>query len=81
MKNLVSSASAGFVFLMSLYHITGFGNYLLAQRGGIVPWHLWAVSIVGCGTLAIFSGFSYRLPKTTVPYLVWCAGFLSLIHI
>ena len=78
MKNLVSSASAIFVFMISLYHITGFGNYLLAQRGGILPWHLWAVSILGCGTLAIFSGFSYRLPKATIPYLVWCAGFISI---
>jgi len=76
MTNLISGASAVFVFLLSAYHISGFGNYLQAQRGGIFLWHLWAVSIAGCVILAIFSGYSYRLPKTTVPYLLWCAGFI-----
>ena len=76
MTNLVSGAAAVFVFLLSFYHITGMGNFILAQRGSIVPWHLWALSIAGCGLLAIFSGYSHRLPKASLPYLLWCAGFI-----
>lgn len=78
MKNLVGTVSAVFVFLLVFYHISGVGNYIMAQRVGIVLWHLWAVSIAGCALLAVFSGYTVRLPKASMPYVVWCAGFVLM---
>jgi len=76
--NLIRVVSATFVFLVAFYHITGIGNYLQAQRGGIFLWHLWALSIAGCGFLAVVSGFVFRLSRSSVPYLLWCAGLLLI---
>lgn len=76
MNTLFGALSAAFVFLLSFYHVSGIGNYVLAQRMGILLWHFWAVGIVGCFFLAVFSGYTFRLPKNSIPYVTWSGSFI-----
>ena len=76
MNSIVGLISASFAFLISFYHISGVGNYFLAQRAGILLWHFWAIGILGCLFLAILSKHSFRLPKGSITYLIWSGLFM-----
>jgi len=76
MSSISGFATAVFVFLISFFHISGVGNYFLAQRFGLVLWHFWAVGIGGCLVLALLSRSSFRMPKASVPYLLWSGTFI-----
>jgi len=79
MTSISGFASAVFAFLVSFYHISGVGNFFLAQRSGIVLWHFWAVGIAGCLVLAALSPNAFRMPKLTWPYLTWAGLFLLAV--
>lgn len=76
MYSIFGLATSVFVFLISFFHISGVGNYFLAQRLGLVLWHFWAVGIGGCLVLALLSRTSFQMPKASVPYLLWSGAFV-----